>query len=115
MKYMKKMNFHFISSLECPFGPRQREHVFISFQSFHIVFILLLCRRFASIENDVIEFSNLSSLDTVFKSYRFQLKRLGAPNELFCSGYFAGKIDPILCVAGKMKCICWETFQKTFY
>ena len=33
---------------------------------------------------------------------------LGAPNELFCkklfySGYFAGKIDPVLCVAGKMK------------
>ena len=35
----------------------------------------------------------------------------GAPNELLCkkklfySGYFAGKIDPVLCVAGKMKYI----------
>ena len=45
---------------------------------------------------------------------------LGVPNELFCkklfySGYFAGKIDLVLCVAGKMKYICWETFYKTFY
>ena len=47
------------------------------------------------------------------------LLTLGAPNELFCkklfySGYFAGKIVPVLCVADKMKYICWETFQKTF-
>ena len=35
---------------------------------------------------------------------------------LFYSGYFAGKIDPVqLYFAGKMKYICWETFQKTFY
>ena len=34
--------------------------------------------------------------------------------KLFCSGYFAGKIDPVLCGAGKMKYICWETFQKLF-
>ena len=30
--------------------------------------------------------------------------------KLFYSGYFAGKIDPVLCAAGKMKYICWETF-----
>ena len=47
------------------------------------------------------------------------LLTLGAPNEMFCkklfySVYFAGKIDPVLCVADKMKYICWETFQKTF-
>ena len=48
------------------------------------------------------------------------LLTLGAPKELFCkkklfySGYFAGKIDPVLCVADKMKYICWETFKKTF-
>ena len=47
------------------------------------------------------------------------VKPLGAPNKLFCkklfySGYFAGKIDPVLCVADKMKYICLETFQKTF-
>ena len=29
--------------------------------------------------------------------------------KLFYIGYFAGKIDPVLCVAGKMKYICWET------
>ena len=34
--------------------------------------------------------------------------------KLFYSGYFAGKFDPVLCAAGKMKYICWETFQKTF-
>ena len=43
------------------------------------------------------------------------LLTLGAPNELFCkklfySEYFAEKIDPVLCVADKMKYICWETF-----
>ena len=32
--------------------------------------------------------------------------------KLFCSGYFAGKIDPVLCV--KMKYICCETFRKLF-
>ena len=32
--------------------------------------------------------------------------------KLFYSGYFAGKIDPVLGVAGKMKYICWETFQE---
>ena len=31
---------------------------------------------------------------------------------LFCSGYFAGKIDSLLCLAGKMKYICWETNHK---
>ena len=30
--------------------------------------------------------------------------------KLFYSGYSAGKIDPALCVAGKMKYICWENF-----
>ena len=40
---------------------------------------------------------------------------LGAPNELFCkklfhSGYSAGKIDPVLCFAGKVTYIRWETF-----
>ena len=34
--------------------------------------------------------------------------------KLFYSGCFAGKIDPVLCVAGKMKYICWETFTKLF-
>ena len=28
--------------------------------------------------------------------------------------YFAGKIYPVLCLAGKMKYICWETFSKNF-
>ena len=27
---------------------------------------------------------------------------------------FAGEIDPVLGVAGKMKYICWETFQENF-
>ena len=41
----------------------------------------------------------------------------GAPNELFCknlfcSRYFAGKIDSLLCLAGKMKYIYWETNRK---
>ena len=46
---------------------------------------------------------------------RIFLRIAEAPNVLFCkkklfySGYFAGKIDPVLCVAGKMKYICWET------
>ena len=44
----------------------------------------------------------------------------GAPNELFCKKdvlqwVFAGKIDPVSYVAGKMKYVCWETFQKTLY
>ena len=34
--------------------------------------------------------------------------------KLFYSGYFAGKIDPVLCVAGKRKYICWKTFLKNF-
>ena len=34
--------------------------------------------------------------------------------KLFYSGYFAGKLDPVLCVAGKMKYICWETFLANF-
>ena len=40
---------------------------------------------------------------------------LGAPNELFFkkklfySGYFAGKTDSLLYLAGKMKYICWQT------
>ena len=34
--------------------------------------------------------------------------------KLFYSGYFAGKIDPVLCLAGKMNYICWETFLKNF-
>ena len=34
--------------------------------------------------------------------------------KLFYCGYFAGKIDPVLCVAGKMKYICWETFLANF-
>ena len=29
---------------------------------------------------------------------------------LFYSGYFAGKIGLVLCVAGKMKYNCWELF-----
>ena len=45
---------------------------------------------------------------------------LGAPKELFCKiavlqwAFFAGKTDPVLCLAGKMKYICWETFSKNF-
>ena len=34
--------------------------------------------------------------------------------KLFYSGYSAGKIDSVLCVAGKMKYICWETFLEKF-
>ena len=34
--------------------------------------------------------------------------------KLFYSGYFAGKIDPVLCAAGKMKYVCWETFSQLF-
>ena len=30
--------------------------------------------------------------------------------KLFYNGYSAGKINPVLCFAGKMKYICWETF-----
>ena len=30
--------------------------------------------------------------------------------KLFYSGYFAGKIDPVLCVADKTKYSCWEAF-----
>ena len=42
-----------------------------------------------------------------------------APNKssekkLFYSGYSAGKIIPVLCVAGKMKYICWETCLENF-
>ena len=33
---------------------------------------------------------------------------------LFYSGYSAGKIDPVLCVAGKMNFICWVTFLENF-
>ena len=45
---------------------------------------------------------------------------LGAPNELFhkkavLQWVFPGKIDPVLCFAGKVKYICWETFKKTFH
>ena len=32
---------------------------------------------------------------------------MGAPSELFCK--IAGKIDPVLSLAGKMKYICSET------
>ena len=34
--------------------------------------------------------------------------------KLFYSGYSAGKIDPVLCVVGKMKYICWETLLEKF-
>ena len=36
------------------------------------------------------------------------------PLWVFYSGYFPGKIDPVLCLPGKMKYICWETFLKNF-
>ena len=34
--------------------------------------------------------------------------------KMFYSGYFAGKIDLVLCVAGKMNYICQETFLENF-
>ena len=34
--------------------------------------------------------------------------------KLFYSGYVAGKIGPVLCVAGKMKYISWEPFFSNF-
>ena len=34
--------------------------------------------------------------------------------KLLYSWYFAGKIAPVLCVAGKMKYISWETFLAIF-
>ena len=39
---------------------------------------------------------------------------MSSAEKLFYSGYFAWKIDPVLCVAGKMKYICWETFLANF-
>ena len=34
--------------------------------------------------------------------------------KLFYNGYSAGEIDPVLCVAGKIKYICWEIFWENF-
>ena len=34
--------------------------------------------------------------------------------KLFYSGYFPEKIDPVLCLPGKMKYICRETLLKNF-
>ena len=35
--------------------------------------------------------------------------------KLFYNEYFAGKTDPVLCVAGKMKHICWQTFFRKLF
>ena len=32
----------------------------------------------------------------------------------FYSAYFAGKIDPVFCVADKMKYVFWETYLENF-
>ena len=34
--------------------------------------------------------------------------------KLFQSGYSAGKIDPVLCLAGKVNYVCWEIFLENF-
>ena len=47
----------------------------IVFNRFRILFISLSCRQIIFTENNITAFSNLSTLETIFKSYRFQWER----------------------------------------
>ena len=48
----------------------------------------------------------LNSWPNVRSTQRAVLQKL----KLFYSGYFDGKIDLLVCLAGKTKYICWEPF-----
>ena len=62
------------------------------------------------------EFINIGTASDKGGNFHVALHRIQehpmscSAKKLLYSGYFAGKIDPVLCVAGKMKYIGWETF-----
>ena len=95
------------------YGDTQMINLEYSFDSLIQYFNVRYVVRFLKYEGEAIIMNLLLELFTLSLlacSQHWSTQRAVLQKKLFYSWYFAGKIDQVLCLAGKMKYICWETF-----